>query len=153
MILNTDGGVYPKNPGEIGTWGFTDNNKVFENGRIKKTDGSLVTNNETEYVAILKALEYAIGNQEEKVTILSDSDMCVNVLSKKWGKKKGKWKPHKKYPYLRDLALKIDNLPIEVEYIWVPREENEEADALCEAAEQEPERLELLLTTHSKYAE
>jgi len=76
-----------------------------------------ITNNEAEYLAIIKALESL--DKYEKVTILSDSQLAVNQLTHKWQIKE---------PRLADLAqlcwtiMKFSDLYIY--YKWIGRNHN-----------------------------
>lgn len=75
-----------------------------------------LTNNETEYLAVYKALE---ATKSKEVEILSDSKLVVNQLNREW---------HIKDASLRELFDKIQNLIRErglvVEFKWVPRKNN-----------------------------
>lgn len=73
-----------------------------------------LTNNESEYMAVLKALR---ENKDDDIKIISDSQLIVNQLNKKYKIKEDR---------LRDLATKIWKLCEErsVTFSWVPREKN-----------------------------
>jgi len=87
---------------------------VFNDGRIIKRElEEERTNNEMEYMALLKALELC----EEESIIYSDSRLVVEQVA-------GRWKIRKEH--LLRYALKARNLIREkrVELKWIPREEN-----------------------------
>lgn len=75
-----------------------------------------LTNNEAEYLAIYSALSAA---EDKDVEILSDSDLAVNQLNRKY---------HIKKDSLRKLFDKIQDLinkkGLNVKFVWVPREKN-----------------------------
>ena len=74
-----DGSAQP-NPG-IGTWGAV----IYENeaviARIGGYIGDKTTNNQAEYTALIKTMEYILSNprfKNERVTICLDSELVVN---------------------------------------------------------------------------
>lgn len=71
------------------------------------------TNNEAEYLAILRALQ----NNLDDVDIYSDSQLVVNQLNHKWSIKEDK---------LRTLAVAIWEVSRgrKVTFNWIPRKEN-----------------------------
>ncbi len=75
-----------------------------------------ITNNEAEYLAILKALE---ENHSEEIEIFSDSEVVVNQLNRNY---------HIKEVRLRGLFDKVQEIikkkNIKVKFIWIPRGEN-----------------------------
>lgn len=85
------------------------------------------SNNLAEYGGLCLALRYLIENGIMEAKVFGDSDMVINQISGKW-KVKRKRNPIylPKYDEARTLA---DQLPL-VNYEWIPREYNTEADAL-----------------------
>lgn len=86
---------------------FEDGNSIVKRFKEKKT------NNEMEYEALLRALDYA----KDGDTILTDSSLVVNQMS-------GKWKIKKQHIFrlvMRSKA-KIGNKKISIE--WTPRDKN-----------------------------
>ena len=85
------------------------------------------TNNIAEYTAVVRALETAHRLGEREVHIKSDSELVIKQLN-------GEYKV--KDVNLRNLKRKIDELSkhLEVTFEHIPREKNEEADALSKAA-------------------
>ena len=82
------------------------------------------TNNQAEYIAVLKALDMAkrYGN---RVKIYSDSELVVRQLNGKYAVKNKN---------LRELYRKVKNLErefSEVKYIHVPRNQNMDADMMA----------------------
>ena len=75
-----------------------------------------ITNNQAEYLAIIKALE---ESEAEETEILSDSKLAVNQLNRRW---------HIKDDELRKLFDKVQEIirkkSIKVVFRWVERENN-----------------------------
>lgn len=75
-----------------------------------------LTNNEAEYIAVINALESA---KVKDVKILSDSKLVVNQLKREWHIKEDKLR--KLFDSVHEL---IKRKGLNVEFEWVPREEN-----------------------------
>jgi ribonuclease HI len=122
----TDGRAEP-NPG-LGTYGFV----VYEDGRKVHSEHGLagreVTNNYAEYLCLIKALEYLAPRRTEETVVFSDSTLLVNQMSGKWRFKGGNY--GEKYLEAKELAGGFPKL----EFIWIPREKNSEADELTNIA-------------------
>lgn len=126
------------NPGEAG-FGV-----VFESdGEVEQIAGFLgrTTNNVAEYAGLLAALAQANRRDVDELVLYSDSQLVVRQLE-------GAYKV--KAPHLISLFLQVLELRRGIERFeihHVPREENEEADALANRAIDEripvPEWLEL----------
>jgi ribonuclease HI len=87
---------------------------VTETEIVRSFDKSDITNNEAEYLAVIKALE---DNQDSEIEILSDSELMVNQLKHNYAIKNDR---------LRELAQQVWKLAEgrKVIYSWVPREQN-----------------------------
>lgn len=125
LQIYTDGGARG-NPGPagIGVVVWEGNDLI---GRYKKFIGE-ATNNQAEYEAVLFALQKVKGLEPDKVDIYMDSELAVNQLSRRYKIKNQE---------LGSLFVKIWNLMIEfkkVEFHYIPREENKEADKLVNQA-------------------
>jgi len=129
IIIHTDGGSLGNpGPSAIGV--------IIEYDGKKKTyakDIGSGTNNEAEYKALayaLKKLKALIGSQKAKnahVKCFADSQLMVNQLNHKY---------HLKNKKIIDLFVDIWNSMLEykqVEFIHVPREQNQEADDLVKS--------------------
>ena len=125
LEINTDGAC-SGNPGKRGIGVvIAENGKVIR--RISEPAG-FGTNNEAEYLAVIRALEEAYLLHADSLNIISDSQLIVMQL-------KGKYKI--KSEGLKKLKLKADSLIKKfkaVEFIWAEREGNFSADALAKAA-------------------
>lgn len=83
---------------------------VIEDGDSKVIPIMERTNNEAEYAAVLMALRGIKGVTE----ILSDSQLVVNQLNRKW---------HIREDRLREYAMEIWRYK-GVKFTWIPRKEN-----------------------------
>lgn len=129
-----DGLCQPINPGGIACYAYV----VKKDGATVHSDYGLAaepftsdaTNNVAEYTALIKALEWLIASSlnSEKVEIRSDSQLVVSQLSGDYRIKAKRIAPL----YRKVLRLREKFKDIEVK--WVPREENREADRLCNKA-------------------
>jgi len=126
IVVHTDGGSIG-NPGPSGI------GAVIEYEGNKKTyakDIGMGTNNEAEYKALVFALRKTkalIGSQKAKaaqVKCFADSQLMVNQLNHEY---------HLKNKRIINLFVEVWNLMLEfsrVEFNYVPREQNQEADTL-----------------------
>ena len=122
-----DGLSEPSNPG-TGTYGFV----VYE-GSDKLAEGSGlagegVTSNYSEYTALLEALRKLKSMGVKDVTVKSDSQLLVGQMSKGWKVKGGMYV--EKLKEARDLIAEFESVNFE----WIPREQNGEADLLTRVA-------------------
>ena len=82
------------------------------------------TNNEAEYMAIIESLKY-IDNyikstgDESPWMILSDSNLAIMQSSGLW-----KCRAENLIPYLQQVQYYVDNLPVNIEFKWVSRDDN-----------------------------
>lgn len=130
ITIYFDGLCQPVNPGGVATYGYA----IYRNGRaIKKGcrvvgEGSGMTNNVAEYSALKRALMWLKESGiNDEITIKGDSVLVINQISGLW---KIKSQTSRKFvPEIRRL-LKGKK----VKLIWIPREENLEADMLSRVA-------------------
>lgn len=147
--IHFDGGCEPINPGGVATYGFTIKHESMKpyHGFGVVGEGEGMTNNLAEYEGLLNALRSLnhmieggeiVPQLNEKVLINGDSKMVIYMCAGIWGRKN----PHKKYPHLlvrlqtiKQIVAQLQNkygLFFQLE--WIPREENQEADDLCNLA-------------------
>ena len=108
MILYTDGGRKPS-IGAYGSWalflesgeGHPDQKQQCIAFHDKELYPDIATNNEAEYTAIIKGLEYCISKEYKNVRLYSDSKLVINQIQ-------GNWKIN--YDHLRVLAEKVREL-------------------------------------------
>ncbi|XP_021758380.1 uncharacterized protein LOC110723337 [Chenopodium quinoa] len=84
-----------------------------------------VTNNVVEYEACILELETVVALGIKKLRIYGDSSLIINQISKRW-----KMRSESLATYQAHLETLIEKLD-EVEYTYLPREENQFADALA----------------------
>ena len=122
LLLYTDGGSR-NNPGPAAT-GFL---IKTEGGRTLKQGGKFLgraTNNEAEYYALIEGLREARKFNPSHLTCFLDSSLVVNQLTGRFKIKEAR---------LRQLIFKIKTLEKEfgsIQYGYIPREKNQEADAI-----------------------
>ena len=120
-------GLAEPNPGP-GTYGFV----VYKDGKKLNEEygpaGENVTNNYAEYVALIRALSSIASQSDESVLVKSDSKLLVNQMRGEWKMRKGGYV--EKYKEARELAKGFRSL----KFVWIPREENIEADELSRVA-------------------
>ncbi|NMC10083.1 MAG: ribonuclease HI family protein [Methanothrix sp.] len=125
-----DGLCYPKNPCGVAAFGYLvlKNGQVVHKGFRAVGEGRGMTNNVAEYEGLMAAAQWiADEGIEEKIVIKGDSQLVIKQM-------KGEWKVNsatsKKYvPKIQRLLEGKD-----VSFVWVPREENQEADRLSRLA-------------------
>jgi ribonuclease HI len=124
--LKFDGCCNP-NPGEmgLGTVAWNDSGeKVFE---LSEKAG-FGTNNQAEYNALIKGLEELAKSYSGELLVQGDSQLVINQLKGEWKVKKEELIP------LFEKAKELENKFEKVEYKWVPRDDNTDADELSAKA-------------------
>jgi ribonuclease HI len=129
--LYFDGCAEPTNPG-IATyaWLLKDGRGEVMHFGSGVLDGTR-TNNYAEYCAIGFGLKVAVEEMGPQDTLLclGDSKLVVEQVNENWQCNK---------PELRKLRERIfeilEGVGLRVEFRWIPREQNEEADELCRIA-------------------
>lgn len=133
ITIYFDGLCQPVNPGGVATYGYVvyHNNKLIKKEHGVVGEGKGMTNNVAEYTALKKALEWVNSQKiRDKLLIKGDSLLVINQLKGKW---KVKSQTSKRFvPQIKKLLKDMD-----FELVWIPREENVEADRLCNVAYQE----------------
>jgi ribonuclease HI len=136
--IYTDGLAEPVNPG-VGTYGYV----VYKDGRELRRghgfDGEPVSNNHAEYAGLIAALVTVADLSDEEIVVKSDSKMMVNQMAGQWKVSKKAFRSNEpgsyveKYLEAKELAGRFSRLS----FVWVPREENHEADELSRVAYRE----------------
>ena len=135
-----DGACEPVNPGGTASFGVI----------VKGVDGTVLlrdhgvvgigkdmSNNVAEYAGVLHILEYLSSRPPGRVTIHGDSNLVINQLNGKWRVRKGLYlsiaiETKELLAYLRGLGWQIN-------FCWIPREQNEECDALSKKTADKPD--------------
>lgn len=125
-----DGLCHPKNPCGVAAFGYLvlRNGQVVHKGFRAVGEGKGMTNNVAEYEGLMAAAQWiADEGIEERIVIKGDSQLVIKQMKGEW---KVKSATSKKYvPKIERLLEGKD-----VSFVWVPREENEEADRLSRLA-------------------
>ena len=127
MLLKvfTDGGSRG-NPGKAGIWVYIMNAEGRPLERRYKYLG-ITTNNIAEYTGALYGIKRARELGANSIELHMDSKLVIEQLS-------GNWKI--KNEYLKQLAndIKYNSKGVNIEYKWIPREQNGIADELSNKA-------------------
>ncbi|BBJ28896.1 ribonuclease H [Athalassotoga saccharophila] len=122
VVVRTDGGSNP-NPGRAGI-AFT----IEKDGKLKcaycEVVEGKITNNEAEYIALFKALDFVSKNfPDSEILVLSDSQLMVRQM-------KGEYRVRSKnlLKIKRDVDELIEKMNFKIE--WNGRNENKLADHL-----------------------
>jgi ribonuclease HI len=120
-------GACAGNPGPMGIGGvLLDGRKCVE--RFSQNAGH-GTNNEAEYLAVIRALEIAAKHSAQAPVLHADSQLIVNQLNGNYAVRQASLQRlHRKAV---DLARQF---PGGVRFVWIPRKQNAEADALASQA-------------------
>jgi len=132
IIVWADGLCEPVNPGGIACYGWIasrDGLKLSE-GLGVAARGSRATNNVAEYQAVIEALRWLLsaGHSGEPVELRSDSQLVTRQLAGDYAVRSGRIRP------LYDQARALLSQFRDIRLRWVPRDQNEEADALSRCA-------------------
>lgn len=126
-----DGLCEPKNPGGHAAYGYIlkrDGNTVAEgHGYVGHGEG--MTNNVAEYTGLIEVLKICQKETEEgeKVIVYGDSQLAIRQMTGVYRVKSRRIRPL--WQRAQDTAKFLD-----VDFKWVPREHNEEADYLSRQA-------------------
>jgi ribonuclease HI len=127
LIIYTDG-CSKGNPGPaaigVAVYQDEDENPIFT---VSDEIGT-TTNNQAEYRALIKALEWAITFKATEVEVRSDSELIVNQMNGSYRVKNVDLKPL--YEEAKKLAGSIQKFKI----VAIPREYNRQADKLANLA-------------------
>ena len=129
IILYTDGGAR-NNPGPAGAGAvIIEGHEVVS--ELKKFLGEKQTNNWAEYEAVFLALTEAkkLGFAGRAIEARLDSKLVAEQLSGNWKIKEPTLKPQ----WAKVRALMQESFP-HIKFVYVPREENAEADRLVNEA-------------------
>jgi len=132
IVVYYDGACGPNNPGGHGGSGIyiTQNERLLYQESYYIGQGPHLSNNVSEYVAVIRALSYLLDQKlnHENITLYGDSNLTVLQLSDKWKCKKGLYKQY--FLMAKDLKKHFTD----ISFVWIPREQNCIADELSKKA-------------------
>jgi ribonuclease HI len=130
--VHFDGACQPARGGGVATYGFTIEGEQLhheERGLAVRPWSPHATNNVAEYVAAIRALEWLRAQRfNGQVVLFGDSQLVIRQMQGEY---------EVRAPHLRQYREHLHRLASgfrEVRYSWIPREENERADALSKEA-------------------
>ncbi len=134
FVIFADGCCELRNPDGIATYAIVVVDAITGEVLDEKADiiaiGNGATNNLAELMAVGAALKWALEHNATKVTVKTDSQLAVNLLT-------GLWQPTPTKPYYpafrgaMRLLREAERQGIEVRLEWIPRKQNERADFLA----------------------
>jgi ribonuclease HI len=137
-----DGACEPVNPGGTATFGAVvkeDDGTVLlkEHGLVGK--GKAMSNNVAEYAGVLHILKYLSSRPPGQVTIHGDSKLVINQLNGKWRVRQGLYLSIA--TETKELLTRLRGLGWQINLCWIPRERNEECDALSKKTPDKPDSM------------
>jgi ribonuclease HI len=133
IVIFADGACEPKNPGGVPTYGFViyrEEKLAEECGLAAKPWSEEASNNVAEYVALIKALEKLrlLHLEDSEIEVRADSRLLIEQINRIFAVKAPRLVPlHRE---VRDLLTHFKK----IQFKWIPREGNTEADGLTRAA-------------------
>jgi len=129
------GSMEPVNPGGTASFGVVvkdDTGTVLLREHGVVGTGSQMSSNLSEYGGVLRILKYLSSRPPGRVMIHGDSNLVINQLNGKWRIKKGLYLSNA--IETKELLAHLRGLGWQINFCWIPREQNEECDALSRSA-------------------
>lgn len=136
LIVNCDGLCEPRNPGGYACWAWvaTLDGEVRARAKGCIGHGPGMTNNLAEYRALIEALHAVLAAHVDVDEFRTDSKLVVEQVNGRWAVKSEALRPL--VAEARDLLAQSS-----ARLVWVPREQNAEADALSRRAYDQARRV------------
>lgn len=128
LRVYTDGGARG-NPGPAGIGAVIEDADTGETIRELQEYIGETTNNQSEYRAVIMALNACIELRPEKIMVIADSELLVRQLTGEYRVKNEALA--KRFLEIRNLEVQLG---CQIRYRHVPRAQNKRADALANAA-------------------
>ncbi len=124
-----DGSCGPVNPGGnmgLGCYAEDENNRIIFQISKKIESSPNNTNNKSEYLSLIEGLKKLIelNLQQETIEVYGDSQLVIMQMKGLWKWKKGK------YVETAFQCKMLRNKFSDIDFNWIPREENKSADIL-----------------------
>lgn len=133
-LIHFDGSCWP-NPGGVAAWGYTidkDGIEIAAEPGLVPNLGVQTSNNVAEFYALYVALRQ-LGSEYmgmgDKVIIKGDSQIVINIMSKKWRASADKLY-FTAYALADELYELLESVGVEFTFEWIPREANTRCDDL-----------------------
>lgn len=132
VTVHFDGACQPPRGGGVATYGFTVMGEDLdhqESGLAVRPWSESASNNVAEYVAAINALLWLkLRSFRGTVLLLGDSQLVVRQMQGEYEVRSERLRPY--HEHLAQLVREF----AEVRFDWIPREENQRADALSKEA-------------------
>ncbi len=132
VTVHFDGACQPPRGGGVATYGFWVEGEGLdheESGLAVPPWSDSASNNVAEYAAAINALVWLRSKGfRDTVLLLGDSQLVVRQMQGEYEVRSGRLRPY--HEHLTKLVLEF----AEVRFDWIPREENDRADALSKEA-------------------
>ncbi len=136
ITIYFDGLCRPKNPGGVATYGYL----IYQDGKKVKSgcgvvgSGAGMTNNVAEYSALKHAVEWVSQNRfDDEIIIKGDSQLVIHQMNGTW-----QIKSETSKKFVAEIRRLLEGR--KTRFIWIPREQNAEADLLSNVAYSQPGR-------------
>ncbi|HUT39356.1 MAG TPA: ribonuclease HI [Methanoregula sp.] len=130
ITIYFDGLCRPKNPGGVATYGYV----IYKDGEKVKSgfgvvgSGAGMTNNVAEYSALKCAAEWVSQNGgDDEIVIKGDSQLVIHQMNGTW-----QIKSETSKKFVPEIRRVLEGR--KTRFIWIPREQNAEADQLSNVA-------------------
>jgi ribonuclease HI len=134
ITIYFDGLCRPKNPGGVATYGYL----IYKDGKNVKSgcgvvgSGAGMTNNVAEYSALKHAAEWVSRNSgDDEIIIKGDSQLVIHQMNGTW-----QIKSETSKKFVLEIRRLLEGR--KTRFIWIPREQNAEADLLSNVAYSQP---------------
>ncbi len=139
LTLHFDGSCWP-NPGGLAKYGWTLHTPSGDHsGHGFAGEGPHVSNNYAEFYAMAEGLSLALAvvRHGGSIEVLGDSEVAIKIMQGAYKARKDKlyWP---QYDRCMKLLKCLHDLGIYVEFKWIPREQNQEADTLSKLLTTDP---------------
>lgn len=137
LTLHFDGSCWP-NPGGLAKYGYTlrgSNINVSDSGFAG--EGPSTSNNYAEFYAMALGLGAAFLQGGDHVTVIGDSEIAIKIMQGRYKASRDKlyWPA---YSQCMIMLQRLYERNVDVEFKWVPREQNQEADDLSKLPATKP---------------